>query len=175
MPPRPNDLERPDFNNYTVQKAAPTTTPLKSHVLAPNSSGLVFEDLLKSRPWFEGDAGDDAQWTAGFALGKGSFGHVVLYRKRDMEGKVIDEIAVKQQKRDNTKPYPKRNEVPARDGLLREAVILDELVHEQDSDTIVHLRGYKWFPGGTTYRFYLLFCPHGDIHRLVNLGETKTY
>lgn len=102
------------------------------------------------------DMGDGRQWEMVRPLGRGGFGSVGLWQ-RTKDGVVIDEMAIKQA---DHKPF-----LDVQDGLAREAVLQKQL-NNRNNENILVLRRYKFYTSQRKYRFYLEFCPHGDLERL---------
>lgn len=124
--------------------------------LFPDMSGL-----LRSRFGLSRRA--DQHWFPVRPLGKGGFGGVAVWERRDFLGDVIEETAVKQT--EWCKPMALRTQ-PV---LAKEAVIMQQL-NKKDSENIVYLKGFKFFKVDgqreATWRFYFEYCPYGDLARL---------
>jgi hypothetical protein len=117
--------------------------------------------LLRSR--FGLSRHTDHHWFPVRPLGKGGFGGVAVWERRDSVGNVVEETAVKQSKWSGamalkTDPY-----------LAKEAAIMLQL-NKKNSENIVHLKAFKCFheekKKQATWRFYFEYCPHGDLSRL---------
>ena len=134
MPRRPKFPESPDFSN--LQGLRPWAF-----------SRLVPGDL----EWL----GDDEE------VGAGSSGSVVRWMKKDQDGNILDEVAVK------TIPYEDKDDFPPCriKGLNQEAGLQLQL-NSLGCESIVHLRGFKFSPTEDCSRLYLEYAPHGNLERL---------
>ena len=117
--------------------------------------------LLRSR--FGLSRKTDQYWFPVRPLGKGGFGGVAVWERRDFLGDVVEETAVKQT--DWSKSMALRTEPM----LAKEAAIMQQL-NKKDSENIVYLKGLKYFQeegrSKATWRFYFEYCPYGDLSRL---------
>lgn len=125
-------------------------------VLFPEMSSMLHSRFGYSRE-------TDRHWFPVRPLGKGGFGGVAVWERRNLNGDVLEETAVKQSKWSavmalNSKPF-----------LAKEAAIMQQL-NKRNADNIVYLKGFKIFQeqkrNKATWRFYFEYCPHGDLSRL---------
>ena len=138
--------------------------------------------FMMGKFFFEEDEEEDKEWGPVRLLGKGGWGCVGLWQKRDDQNQVIDELALKEQKFKETRT-PEHLEVDPRKfpRLLKEAVIQRDL-NKKGTNAILRLRGYKYIDWGTRqleelrrpikegrYRMYLAYAPHGDLEHLKEL------
>jgi serine/threonine protein kinase len=107
------------------------------------------------------NVGDGEDWQMVRPLGAGSFGQVGLWHVVRADGSIADEIAIKQGDRQPRYDF----DTTARPGLAKEAV-LQYLANGRNCENIIHLRRYKFYAAEQKYRFYLEYCPHGDLQRL---------
>jgi serine/threonine protein kinase len=121
-----------------------------------------------------GIEGVSESWEPIRGLGRGGFGLVGLWEKRNSKGELEDEIAVKETEFQKPKYRLKRDK-----RLPKEAVLMKQLNdNEQDAPIkhILRLRGFKNFPRAEKWRFYLEFAPHGELFRLMyNYRAWDTY
>ena len=103
-----------------------------------------------------------AGWKSIRCLGRGGFGEVTLWVKADEEGNITEEMALKSVDYDYRHDYSRANP-----GVLSEAVI-HALLNKSRCDSILHLMAYKFCPADGRCRFYLEYCPHGDLHSLLH-------
>ncbi len=118
-------------------------------------------EFLRSR--FGLSPGGNHHWFPVRPLGKGGFGGVAVWEKRDAFGVVIEETAVKQSEWSHGMALTRQRHI------AKEAVIMLQL-NEKNSDSIVYLKGFKCFREAekmkATWRFYFEYCPYGDLSRL---------
>lgn len=177
MPPRPAVFEVPDlgYRHYTgVFQPRISLVPAVYYKIFTffrhfrRSYNLLLRNL---------DFEDGAEWQPVRPLGEGSFGAVALWHKKDPNGSVIDEIALKEVGRCVTEDAIPLYEKDPKNltGLAHEAVLQTQLSESRSQNT-VHLRGYKFYRGVWTldsvaftgrYRFYFEFLPHGSLHTLL--------
>ncbi|ERF72103.1 hypothetical protein EPUS_02894 [Endocarpon pusillum Z07020] len=105
----------------------------------------------------------DHQWFPVRPLGKGGFGGVAVWEKRDSLGNVVEETALKQSKWDLSLALPDQQH------NAREGAIMYQLNH-MNSDYIVFMKAFRCLIDpentGATWRFYFEYCPYGDLGRL---------
>lgn len=128
--------------------------------------GKPFSNFLDSAPGY--NRMDDT-WQPVRALGKGGFGMVGLWEKRNRQGVVQDSIAIKEMDRDLKRDY----HLDRNPHLAREAVIMKQLNDAEQrhgwatQNNILCLRSFKYFPQSSKWRFYLEFAEYGDLHKLI--------
>jgi serine/threonine protein kinase len=104
---------------------------------------------------------DDQNWQMVRPIGAGAFGQVGLWRVVRADGSVADEIAIKQGNRQPQFDF----DSAIRPGLAKEAV-LQYQANGRHCENIVHLRCYKFYSSEQKHRFYMEYCPYGDLERL---------
>lgn len=95
-------------------------------------------------------------------LGKGGFGGVAVWGRRDPFGNLVEETALKQSK------WSPSMFLASAPHLAREALIMQQL-NQKCSENIVYLKDFKCFrepEDKMTWRFYFEYCPYGDLSRL---------
>lgn len=139
-----------------------------------DDEGLKF--MLKHL-YFEDDEADDLEWGPIRLLGKGGFGQVALWQKRNASNEPVDEVVCKQihLDMDNKEKAWKHQEANSRDRprLAIEAVFQRDM-NVKRSGIAPHLRRFRFIaedPGNRKgkYRLYSEFCPHMDLSRLRRL------
>lgn len=188
-PPRPVTFERPDLENRQsyIRRFLPA---IRRQGTLPSSN---FRNRIKTvehfwrliyRTHFEDNNNEDDQWEPYALLGKGGFGSVDAWKKRNPENReIVDELAVKtmhfQSQRAITLSVWGNGQGP--EDLLEEAVIQRQL-NDAESENIVHLRGYKYFksrndananngrgfqvPMGKEFKLYLEYAPYDTLESL---------
>jgi hypothetical protein len=169
-PPLPkNPVERekmwchPDSDVIVVETSDPEAPAehLDRSTLSRIALFPEMKSMLQSKFGFWRDP--DHHWFPVRPLGKGGFGGVAVWEKRNLAGEVIEETAVKQSTWSasmalRTEPF-----------LASEAAIMEQL-NKKNSENIVYLKGFKLHEdqqkGKATWRFYFEYCPYGDISRL---------
>ena len=68
-----------------------------TYKIPPGTHGATA--FLNSRAWFQIEQQSDHEWLSSYLLGAGGYGTVGCWRKRNAEGVVIDELAIKEQRR----------------------------------------------------------------------------
>lgn len=171
--PYPTTWDPPDLNNYGVARGLRSLW--NNAVLAQNVfrifsdyphywEGRMGKDdtamgLLFSNP----NIGDRHSWEAVRPLGSGSHGVIALWHRKDEQGRLLDEIAIKQS---NVIPPFRVGEVAyGKPGLTQEAALQSEL-NNRDCRNVLVLRNFKYYDTEGKYRHYFEFCPHGDLDRL---------
>ena len=117
--------------------------------------------MLQSRFGYSRET--DHHWLPVRPLGKGGFGGVAVWERRNLDGDVLEETAVKQTK------WSASMALKSEPFLAKEAAIMQQL-NKRNSDNIVYLKGFKMFQeekkNKATWRFYFEYCPYGDLSRL---------
>jgi hypothetical protein len=93
-------------------------------------------NLLRSR--FGLSRSTDEEWFPVRPLGKGGFGGVAVWERRNSAGEVLEETAVKQAK------WEGRLAVKRSPAIAKEAAIMQQL-NKKRSDNIVYLKAFKCF------------------------------
>lgn len=118
------------------------------------------------------------EWHCYRLLGAGSFGTAAVWQQFSNDGKLLDEIVVKEELavgRTRYETQEKINEI-----FPTEAATMYDLNTHSTSGNIVHMRGFKAFtrnPGikrkrngpvvhNLINRFYLEYAPYGNLHNL---------
>ena len=132
--------------------------------------GKPFSNFLDSNP---GHHGMDETWQPVRALGKGGFGMVGLWEKRNCDGVLEDSIAIKEMERpplDGMSNY----HLERNPSVAKEAVIMKQLNDAEQArgwgtqNNILRLRSFKFFPPSRRWRFYLEFAENEDLYKLLN-------
>lgn len=129
--------------------------------------GKPVSNFLDSTP---GNDRMDDSWQPVRALGKGAFGMVGLWEKRNRKGNIQDSVAIKEMKR-GLNPDSELQRNPT---LAKEAVMMQQLNSAeqgagwQTKNNILRLRSFKFFPEINRWRFYLEFAEHGDFYKLMH-------
>ncbi|OAP64756.1 hypothetical protein AYL99_00728 [Fonsecaea erecta] len=138
--------------------------------------GRKKEDEFFLRRWlyFEKDEKEDAEWGPIRLLGRGGYGIVGLWQKRDDNNQLVDEVVLKESSYTKGKTAVSSIEVNpvAYPRHLVEAAIHNDINLRQPGVS-PHLREYKFFYDDRAfaegrYRFYLEYCPHGSLARLAH-------
>ena len=103
---------------------------------------------------------DGKNWKMVRPLGSGGFGMVGLWHAVDVDGNVVDEMAIKQTRSERSNDWSGNHP-----GLAKEAVLQYQL-NQRNSENVVLLRRYKFYDGERKYRFYMEVCSHGELYRL---------
>ncbi|KAL9578433.1 MAG: hypothetical protein Q9203_007101, partial [Teloschistes exilis] len=107
------------------------------------------------------DHGYESGWIGVKPLGEGSFGRAGLWEKRDEDGKVVDQVCIKQLKK------IKDGNVSPEDFEKPFEVDIMEDIGQWKNVNIIQLRGYRRYPKSRAHRLYLEYCKHGDLGRLI--------
>jgi serine/threonine protein kinase len=111
------------------------------------------------------DLEDDQDWRPIRALGKGGNGVVGLWQKFDQMGRVVDSIAIKQQKH-----RPTVDNDPSFEPQLM------DYLNSANCNNIIKLRGFKDHQQENLWRFYFEYAPFGNLHDLkINYMAWNTY
>ena len=155
--------DAPDLNTYQAAQGYRALwngvkLSVESYLNFQYDYNLTFDQMgfLSSNP----NIIDGNTWSVVRPLGSGGFGMVGLWHAVDAEGNVVDEMAIKQARALEVSDISR-----TRRGLAREAVYQYQL-NERNTENVVRLRRYKYYRGEQKYRFYLEYCPHGDLERL---------
>lgn len=96
-----------------------------------------------SAPGFGSDA-EEEQWIPVRPLGHGSYGQIGLWQRKSADtGEVLDNLVIKQRE---LAQDTARLGYTLRDDLGWEAVIQSQLCSMDNSDNILAIRGYKYYP-----------------------------
>ena len=126
--------------------------------------------LLRGPDWAEFltsdlgyEDGNDEDWLPTKVLGKGGFGKVALWSKKNDLSDVVDNIAVKQR-------YLEHNPLSSTgiwmNNLAREAYIQSQLTSQDQHNCIVPLKGYKYYAAMRQCRLYMEYAPHGTLETI---------
>lgn len=136
-----------------------------------NPRRITAREFILRYPMIEDDSDADKEWGPVRLLGKGGFGLVGLWEKRDGDNKAVDRVAIKQAKILDDKGLYLSESPP----LLKEAVVHHDL-NTKNADAFPWLRRYKYQPVQSALatrfrvpdaqRMYLEFCEHGDLDGL---------
>ncbi|OAG41829.1 hypothetical protein AYO21_03832 [Fonsecaea monophora] len=133
------------------------------------------ESFLRKWLYFEQDEADDAEWGPIRLIGRGGYGIVGLWQKRNDQNQIVDELILKQSKYNEATTNVEATEADpaAYPRQLTEAVIHRD-INSQYPGVSPQLREYKFICDdrrGQTgrYRFYLEYCPYGSLYRLSRL------
>lgn len=121
------------------------------------TTGVAF---LTSDTDLDDDTDDDTGWKPIRLLGEGGFGLVGLWQKFASDNRVIDSIAIKQQRRGSSP-------VVGEEGLAMEAALMHSLNTPPDQN-IIWLRSFKSHHKQGLWRFYFEFAQWGDLYTLKN-------
>lgn len=143
------------------QDADPYLQPLMNWVVTRRNRttavGDRFRDLFFARldiPHFD-------EWYFKHALGRGGFGSVGCFERRDPQTDVLkDELAVK-----TTRSREDLAIDTSREDLAIEAALLSQ-TNDVNEDGMIFLREFKFYPEGDQWRFYFEYCPYGDLERI---------
>ena len=158
---RPNGEKGPNFKNYRVEKSVKNrlngvSSDRWAKILWDHSRDWA--EWLRQDPLVDGD-----RWQPVRPLGRGGFGRVGLWNSADAEGKITDEIVIKEQR-----CYDYLDVGPEKPGLTREAVLQFQL--NEKAANVPLLRNFKYLHDVTAERrknrLYLEFCRNGDLDRL---------
>lgn len=137
-----------------------------------NPRRITAREFILRYPMIEDNRDADKEWGPVRLLGKGGFGLVGLWEKRDNDNKAVDRVAIKQAKVLEDKSLYLGDSPPL---LLKEAVVHHDL-NTKNADAFPWLRRYKYQPVqpalATRFRvpdaqrMYLEFCEHGDLDGL---------
>ena len=126
------------------------------HRAKPDFSAFrLATDVLFPFKW----AGPAEEWReGGIPVGKGAYGRVTRWIRRNEDGQIEDEVAVKEADQGDEDTVE-----GGETGLSLEAVLHSQL-NEVGCESIVHLRSFKLV--NTTWRYYLEYAPYGHLDRL---------
>ena len=186
-PPRPTNLEEPDFDDTPHSRRMWTAL-----VGTISYARLANWSTLDSKPRnFLGSSHDidlPGEWVGEQLLGDGGYGSVGLWRQRDENGLVLDEMAIKQTElhplgRDLIMAWLQREAAVQRDLQRMEADMkasnnntISEMIRSERYDfdpsavtsrNIVHLRNYKLNRQAELTRLYQINCGHGSLAALI--------
>lgn len=130
MARKPLFPEAPDFTNYPGQQATP----------------------------FNLDSAEST-WVAEGHAGEGAHGSVVHWIRKDDDGVLVDEMAIK------TIAYDENEDLGGIEGLNEEAVLHSQL-NTVGCENVAHLRGFKYFGEQRHSKFFLEYLHNGDLERL---------
>ncbi|OQV06504.1 Protein kinase domain-containing protein [Cladophialophora immunda] len=133
------------------------------------------EAFLRRRLYFEENVKDDVEWGPVRLLGRGGYGIVGLWQKRDNKNQTIDEVVLKQTAYNSNETRVSAIELDPRAyprHLIEAAIHKD--INTQHPGVSPHLRQYKFIYEDRIhqqgrYRFYLEYCPHGSLYQLGRL------
>ncbi|KAL8806150.1 MAG: hypothetical protein Q9182_001551 [Xanthomendoza sp. 2 TL-2023] len=100
-------------------------------------------------------------WHAVKLLGRGSFGMVGVWERRDENNKTIDSVAVKQINRD------KRDETWDDSRPLEVDLMKALLTSKDEENNVVQLKGYRRYRRHEVHRIYMEYCQRGDLQKLI--------
>jgi serine/threonine protein kinase len=128
--------------------------------------GKPFSNFLDSHP---GHRRMDETWQPVRALGKGGFGMVGLWEKRNGQGVLEDSVAIKEMERVLHGGYHlHRDPAVAKEAVIMKQVNDAEQGHGWETqNNIIRLRSFKFFPFSRRWRFYIEFAENGDLHKLL--------
>jgi serine/threonine protein kinase len=155
--------ELPDLLDYramlvrAIREGPRALTELNLKTMWDYRPTTALMNFLSSDP----NVGDDQDWQMVRPLGEGGFGHVGLWQVVRDDGSVADEIAIKQGHRLPGYDFDSNDHR----GLAKEAV-LQHQVNGKNCQNVVHLRRFKFYRGEQKYRFFMEYCPYGDLRRL---------
>lgn len=131
----PSHLQRvqsqyPDLTSDTTNltnKSKPRKIPLLNlpgAKLLKGLRGIGEFDLLRTNAEVSFDSNTDDGWLSEYYLGGGGFGDVGVYRKRNAQGNIIDEVAVKDvENATGAELWDDSDKLDFKRHLLREAVV----------------------------------------------------
>ncbi len=155
-----------DLNNLRAPDDATTTWGRLGRLRFKTLLDLFTNDpdwsrFLMSEVRYEEGSNDD--WVPGKPLGKGSFGKVALWSKKNDLSEIVDNVAVKQRKLVH---HPLIADGVWRNHLAKEAFIQSQLTSNDQDDCIVPLKGYKYYHHLQQCRLYMGYAPHGSLEAI---------
>jgi serine/threonine protein kinase len=118
--------------------------------------------FLLSTTDIDDDEGDHL-WEPVRPLGQGGFGIVGLWEKRDEQRRLVDSMAIKQQR--YMRGPVQELMTDSKTGLSKEAFIMYQL-NQAGNENIILLRSFKDNDIERLWRFYLEYSPGGDLEQL---------
>ncbi|OAP58269.1 hypothetical protein AYL99_07359 [Fonsecaea erecta] len=116
-----------------------------------------------SRSFLELDREEDYDWECTDILGQGSFGLVGRWTKFDRNGRVVDEIAIKQFELDQ-----RERDEDGRPTVPTEAVLVQALM-AQGCRNVAEMREMRFFLSERPkWRLYLEYYRYGTLHELID-------
>ncbi|KKY22773.1 putative ca2+ calmodulin-dependent protein kinase [Phaeomoniella chlamydospora] len=106
------------------------------------------------------------EWRGVRPLGQGGYGWAALYERREVgTGRVLEQAVLKETGRTNTSCpnyWTKNKTVPTEANIMAQT-------NSKNNQNIVQLKSFKRYlnwKGNPKYRFFLEYCPHGDLKTL---------
>ena len=108
------------------------------------------------------DDGNNEDWFPVRGLGIGGFGCVSHWVKRDMAGGIVDELAMKDADGSIERLGAHATWAPH---LVKEAFVQSQLT-ENDRQSFVNLKQYKYYVRGRRFRLYMEYAASGSLERI---------
>ncbi|KAL8977578.1 MAG: hypothetical protein Q9205_006646, partial [Flavoplaca limonia] len=167
--PDSSDSEQPPYSvDYPDpwRPAMPPQIQRKGYdvvAMSPEGDGLGDDSKRGSELFLRSYHGYEAGWVGKEVLGIGSEGRVGLWEKYDSDGKVTDEVCIKQKKNLNNDPKLRKP---------MDVKILEDL-RDRANNGSTRLRAYRRYPEIIAHRLYMDFCRHGDLYWLIQRYRHK--
>ncbi|OCT45868.1 hypothetical protein CLCR_11230 [Cladophialophora carrionii] len=143
-------------------------------------NGESIREFLSRWLYFRSDETEDGDWGPIRPLGRGGYGTVGLWQKRNSQNRIVDEVVCKEMRLPTLRDDPENGfdlddyEI---DHLSNRKLLTEAAIHRdinmQHPGIAPHLRGYKFLqdngPGTGRYRFYMEYCPNGSLGRICSL------
>lgn len=157
--------------SWPITVTSKISSTLKDALTSPSVVRLLRSDLTE---W-----SDDDGWHCYRLLGAGSFGTAAVWKRTDADGKLLDEVVVKEDRKKGRSKYP--DDAAVIRSFPEEAEVMQALNTQDASGNIVHMRGYKLFlrmpradqrkhrdpvVHNEFHRFYLEYAPYGTLKNL---------
>lgn len=121
-----------------------------------------WSNLLLSNPYVEDDNNNE-HWVPQRPLGRGAFGKVALFSKKNHLSEIIDNVAIKQRFLPHS---PTDAQGIWRNHLAKEAFLHSQLTTNDRDRCIVPLRRYKYYAHMRQCRLYMEYAPYGSLETL---------
>lgn len=175
---RPKGWKTCKRTQYAAEFSGDTEKPLPKPTLEDIAKTHAYygrrkvHTLIHDGNGWSDEAGFDDSWLLERLLGAGAFGRVGLWVRRDENGQIIDEMAIKEQDYEETCIWDK--------GVPEEA-IYNKLMNRDGIENIQQMRGFKSFRAPADnpvlryageyrdrrWRYYFEYAPYGSLERLI--------
>jgi serine/threonine protein kinase len=176
MPPRPDILEEPDFSeaSLTLSSLWHRASGFHSWTATEIAHALLGDKLQPGQQHFlfsDHDISDPAdEWRPESILGQGGFGTAGLWKRRDAQQVVVDEMVIKQEEEllhYKECAYNVTSEASIQRDAQRQMQALQQDPHPTGNHPILHLRNYEFNLPADKPRYYLLYAPNGTLEDLL--------
>lgn len=181
--PHSGPWETPDLDTVPPTWLAPWSPELRDRISLTLKRALTKPNIVRVLRSTLSEWSNENEWHCYRFLGAGAFGTAAVWQQKDADGKLLDEIVMKEDRQTGKFRYNK-NTYPR---ILDEAIAMRELNNVSNSGNLVHMRGYKVFIRkpllkkksqeqleklglppihNEFHRYYLEYAPYGTINNL---------